>query len=63
MRGAPRNVNPAQVARLVGVTNTLLVGVTIYCTIFQEQFTFTSQVVIRKNTFEKKLAGGNLLID
>ena len=33
--GAQRDVNPVQVSRLVGVTNTWLVGVTIYCIIFQ----------------------------
>ena len=31
----PLNVNPAQVRRLVGVTNAWLVGITIYCTLLQ----------------------------
>ena len=35
VQGAPHNVNPAQVSKLVSVTNTWLVGVTFYCTIFQ----------------------------
>ena len=33
--GAPHCVNPAQVSKLVGVTNTWLVGVTISCAILQ----------------------------
>ena len=43
-------------ARIVGVTNTWLVGVTIYCRIFQLQFTSTSPVFTRKNVFEKKIS-------
>ena len=58
--GAPHNVNPAQVSRLVGETNTCLVGVTIYCTILQQQFTSTQPVFTLKNICEKKkLARGN----
>ena len=56
--GAPRNVNPTQVSRLVGVTNIRLEDATIYCTIFQQQFTSTSPVLKRKNTFEKKISEG-----
>ena len=57
--GAPRNVNSVEVSRLVGVTNTWLVGVTIYSTTLQSQFTSTSPVFTQKILLKKKLAGGN----
>ena len=50
--GAPRNVNPARVIAL-------LVGVTNYCTMFQQQFTYTLPVFTRRYTFGKKISWGN----
>ena len=50
---APHNIN---LARAI----TWLVGGTIYCTILKQQFTSTSPVFTRQNTFEKKLARGNV---
>ena len=50
--GAPRNVNLAR-------SKTWLVSVTIYCTIFQSQFTSTLPVFTRRYTFEKKSARVN----
>ena len=47
--GALCKVNPARAIAW-------LVGVIIYCTIFQQQFTSNSPVFTQQNTFEKKLA-------
>ena len=48
--GAPRNVNPARAM-------TWLVGVTNYCTMFQQQFTYTLPVFTRQYTFKKNSLG------
>ena len=50
VQGTLRKVNPAR-------ATTWFVGVTIYCTIFQNQFTSTSPVFTQQNTFEKKKVG------
>ena len=53
--GVARNVNPAR-------TITWLVGITIYCTIFQEEVTSTSPVFTQQNTFETKTNEGKCSI-
>ena len=54
MQGTLHKVNPAR-------ATTWFVDVTIYCTIFQNQFTSTSPVFTQQNTFEKKKLGKFLI--
>ena len=57
-------VNPAQVSRLVGVTNTWLVDVTIYCTVpvFSNNSPPALQFLHEK-LLTKKKEPGKMLID